>query len=441
MIHLLILAIAALHLQDPAGDAVGDGTLTPPTAPIYANTAAFDLQSVTLTGAPDLTVRVTMGALPDAGKLPNGFSSPIVEVYLDTAPGGEQNLLPGSGMAMAPKHGWEIALRATGDTAYAVEAQSQGSPSSWPRLPVRVEVAGSTITLHTSIPRPKRADIYAITGVYDPFTKDGWRPISQQPTPWAFSSPTQHPAVVDLLASGQRAQRREIDAGLLTPYRSPTHGIGWLLLMLLGVLLAAFGAVARRRVKPRERGTDEAAADAPEGGVGVPQDGAVDGSAAYQRFLDEDEEAALWPDAEASVDRAVAASVEGDAVAAGDSQEPGATARAGVPNADGAAVPSLSAAKESEASPHGSGAEAVDEAIVDAVDDAVDEVAASVGGGGASSPVGDGGERASDGAAGASATTERRTPPPEDPVEQPVNELVEEPLEEPLEDELGGRKA
>ena len=321
MIHLLILAVAALHLQDPAGDAVGDGTLTPPTAPVYADTAAFDLQSVTLTDAPDLTVRVGLGALPNAGNLPNGFSNPIVEVYLDTAPGGEQKLLPGSGMVMAPKHGWEIAIRATGDAAYAVKAQDHGAPSSWPRLPVKVDVSGSTLTLHTSIPRPKRADLYAITGVYDPFTQDGWRPVASAPSPWAFSSPTQHPAVVDLLASSQAAQRREIDSAQLTPYRSRTHGIGWLLLMFLGVLLAGFGAVVRRRVRaPARRGADAP----PDGGPAEGADGdadAPDGEASYRRFLDEDEEAALWPDAEASVDRAVAAAFEAPAAAEGEEDE------------------------------------------------------------------------------------------------------------------------
>ena len=319
MIHLLVLAVAALQLQDPAGDAVGDGTLVPPTAPVYANTADFDLQTVTLTSDPNLTVRVQLGSVSDAARLPNGFSNPIIEVYLDTAPGGAQQLLPGSGMAMPPKHGWEIALRATGDEAYAVEAQSQGSPASWPRLPVTVDVQGNAITLHTSIPRPDRADLYALTGVYDPFTKDGWRPLTSGVSPWAFSSASQQVPVVDLLASSQHAQRREIDSGVLSPYRSPLHGLGWLVLMVLGLVTAAAGLVLRRRVRAPERpGAPRADVAPPDVAGSVPAtpgpgsrgDGhdaeAGVSSEIHERFLDEEEEAALWPDAEASVDRAVA---------------------------------------------------------------------------------------------------------------------------------------
>jgi len=352
LIHLLVLAVAALHLQDPAGDAVGDGTLVPPTAPVYANTADFDLQSVTLTSDPTLTVRVQLGSVSDAAKLPNGFSNPIIEIYLDTAPGGAQQLLPGSGMAMPPKHGWEIALRATGDEAYAVEAQSQGSPASWPRLPVTVDVQGNAITLHTAIPRPGRADLYALTGVYDPFTKDGWRPLTASVSPWAFSSPSQQVPVVDLLASSQHAQRREIDSGVLSPYRSPLHGVGWLVLMVLGLVTAAAGLVLRRRVRAPVRSAaalgdatpPEAASSEPAiQGAGSDDEGHVDGhvversdgysdgytdgrghgnsdgrseaarapSMIHERFLDEEEEAALWPDAESSVDRAVADATEG----------------------------------------------------------------------------------------------------------------------------------
>ena len=328
MIHLLVLAVAALHLQDPAGDAVGDGTLAPPTASVYANTADFDLQSVTLTSDPTLTVRVQLGSVSNAAKLPNGFSSPIIEIYLDTAPGGAQQLLPGSGMAMPPKHGWEIALRATGDEAYAVEAQSQGSPAGWPRLPVTVDVQGNAITLHTRISRPARADIYALTGVYDPFAQDGWRPLTSAVSPWAFSSASQQAPVVDLLASNQHAQRREIDSGVLSPYRSPLHGIGWLVLMVLGLVTAAAGLVLRRRVRAPERpGAARAGAAPPDApgaeahgqGPGPGDDGrgpnaGVPGEI-HERFLDEEEEAALWPDAEASVDRAVAGTDTGPRVA------------------------------------------------------------------------------------------------------------------------------
>lgn len=290
MIHLLVLAAALLHLQDPAGDAVGDGTLVPPTAPLYANTADFDLQGVTVSDAKDLTVRVTMGALSNPGGLRNGFSAPVIEVYIDTGSGGASELLPGSGMTMPPKHGWNIALRVTGDEAYAVEAEPEGSPGTWPRLPVTVEVQGTALILRTALPRPDRAEVYAVVGVYDPFRQDAWRPLTATASPWSFSSPTQHVPVVDLLAATQGAQRRELDSGVLLPYRATTRGVGWLILIVLGLMTAAAGVVLRRRA--RASGRPPAAAD--------------DGAPAYERFLDDVEEARLWPDADPSVERAAA---------------------------------------------------------------------------------------------------------------------------------------
>lgn len=320
MIHLLVLAAALLHLQDPAGDAVGDGSLVPPTAPLYANTADFDLQGVTLTDDKELTVRVTMGALSDPGGLRNGFFNPVIDVYLDTGSGGAADLLPGSGMVMPAKHGWNVALRVTGDEAYAVEAQPEGTPTTWPRLPVTVETQGTTLVLRTALPRPDRAEAYAVVGVYDPFRQDAWRPLSATTSPWAFSSATQHVPVVDLLAASQGAQRREIDSGVLLPYRATTRGVGWLVLIVLGLMTAAAGVVLRRRVRASD-GSAAAAGDEAPG---------------YERFLDDAEEARLWPDADPSVERAAAEHAREARGGAGDPE----------PAADGDGVPAQGPAPE-----------------------------------------------------------------------------------------------
>ncbi len=117
---------------------------------------------------------------------------------------------------------------------------------------------------------------------------------------------------------------REIDSGVLSPYRSPLYGLGWLVLMVLGLITAAAGLVLRRRVRapraaaygPCRRHTADAdaaavdSADLDPAAVGPddPSHGVDAGvrSEIPGRFLDEEEEAALWPDAEASVDRAMA---------------------------------------------------------------------------------------------------------------------------------------
>ncbi|HKI56077.1 MAG TPA: glucodextranase DOMON-like domain-containing protein [Trueperaceae bacterium] len=377
MIHLIILAAALLHLQDPAGDAVGDGSLTPPTAPVYANTSDFDLQSVSILDDPKLTVRVTLGSLTNPGDLPNGFSNPIVEVYLDTGRGGAHALLPGSTMSMPPKQGWNVALRATGDQVYAVTPQAQGNPGSWPHQPATVDVQGNALVIHTQLPRPDHAEVYALTGVYDPFTSDGWRPLTTSVSPWAFSSSTQRAPVVDLLANGMSAQRRAIDSGVLIPYRSPTHGLGWLLLVVLGLIVAAAGLVLRRRVPSRPR-------RGPVPALPPPRLEAPDRRLPSfwgemppiePSFLDEVEEASLWPDADSSVARAAEdARVAADDPANGgaahlDEGAPAGAEAAGEPDAAGTldagpAEERVAVAPEPE--PAGRDAAAVDDRALDA---------------------------------------------------------------------------
>lgn len=353
MIHLVVLAAALLHLQDPAGDAVGDGTLAPPTAPVYADTADFDLQSVTVTDDAKLTVRVTLGSLTNPGHLANGFSNPVIEIYLNTGPGGAQRLLPGSTMVMPPNRGWNVALRATGDQVYAVTPQPQGPPGSWPHLPATLTVEGNAIVIRTDLPRPEHADVYALTGVYDPFSHDGWRPLSTTVSPWAFSSASQSAPVVDLLASGMAAQRRAIDSGVLVPYRSPTPGVGWLLLMVLGLLVAAAGLVLRRRVPRPPRRGPVAALPPPKSEEGHRRLPSFWGEMppTEPSFLDEVEEAELWPDADSSV----AAAAE-----ARDTDE-----RAGVEDAPGVAEPG--GGGDARVEPGGPAAPVVDEAAEDTV--------------------------------------------------------------------------
>ncbi len=383
MIHLIVLATALLHLQDPVGDAVGDGSLAPPTAPVYANTADFDLQSVSVMDDPKLTVRVTLGSISNPGHLPNGFSSPIIEVYLDTGPGGSSALLPGSGMVMPAKHGWNVALRATGDQVYAVTPRAQGDPGSWPHLPASVEVQGNTLLIHTDLPRPEHAVIYALTGVYDPFASDAWRPLTSSVSPWAFSSAKQRVPVVDLLASSQRAQRRAIDSGVLAPYRARTHGLGWLLLMVLGVIIAAAGTMLRRRVPltrrplalPPPRDPEERHRLPPFWG-GMPP--------IERSFLDEVEDVSLWPETFASVGAAEVGPVahpnrapdEAEAPHAGDELVAEDRADAGVERAAGdePAPPPEELARAVEAA--GDAEAADDVAVAAAVEATADEATA-----------------------------------------------------------------
>src|SRR5690606_31530245 len=73
-----VLALLSLTLTDPTGDAIGDGTLNPPTSPIYANSALFDLQAVELEVSEGgvAVLKVTMGALSATAPQPSAAPAP-----------------------------------------------------------------------------------------------------------------------------------------------------------------------------------------------------------------------------------------------------------------------------------------------------------------------------------------------------------------------------
>ena len=96
--------------------------------------------------------------------------------------------------------------------------------------------------------------MYAVTGVYDPFSSDGWRALASSPSPWAFSGGEQLVPVIDVLAVDQETQVQALRTGVLPrPQRTASTGTVWLVLMGVGVALAVTGLVLRRRVAPAQR--------------------------------------------------------------------------------------------------------------------------------------------------------------------------------------------
>lgn len=330
----VVLALVALSLTDPSGDAFGDGGLTPPTAPVYADAAVFDLQSVTLDAAADGTrLAVTLGSLgqvgtggvadgaepgtaPDPAAAPagaayepelplDGFLPSIVDVYLGEVAGGPDRTLPGPDLLFPQGTGWQYAVRLTSDGAFyvdqaAVEPQSQaaepaapaaqettqpadagattrpadgpetGQPAAaptatepngapdldaLPRHPLEVLRVGNTLVVYLPFELPEDVAVQTLVGVYDPFSRSGWRPLAASPSPWAFSGPgTQVGPVVDLLARDAAAQRVALQEGVL-PRRAPTPpvwAVPWLWLVAGGLAIALLGLVLRARV-PRAR--------------------------------------------------------------------------------------------------------------------------------------------------------------------------------------------
>ena len=241
MILLLTLA-SLLVLNDLIGDALGDGALTPPTAAVLETVGGFDLETVEVLAEDTLAVRVGLVSIPS--KLT------LIEVYLDTLKGGVNATLPGSGMVLPSGSGWEYALQITRDgaTAFLASPPNPGDEEESPydEFPVVIDRSERTLTVWTPFDAPERAQVYALVGLYDPFGDTPWRPLASQPSPWAFSSPDGaiHPAV-DLLAVSDTAQRAAIKTGVLPSPGSPRQWSLWMVVMILGLLLALSGVALK----------------------------------------------------------------------------------------------------------------------------------------------------------------------------------------------------
>lgn len=239
-----LLTLAALTLVDPTGDAHGAGDLNPPTASIYASVAPFDLVEVSVLDEPRLAVEIRLAGISNPLNLPLGLSLPVIDVYLDTKDGGESALLPGPGLRMPDRVGWDVALRVHGDAAFLVESLDPAAPV----FPLSVERLGNRIVLRSTRWAPDEVRrIDAMTGVYDAFGADAWRAVALSSSPWAFSSDSGAFPVVDVLASSGAVQRGVLERGVLPSGRFTFGVAGWLTVATLGIGVALVGLWLRSR--------------------------------------------------------------------------------------------------------------------------------------------------------------------------------------------------
>jgi hypothetical protein len=253
VIRTVVAALVAVVVGAAAaevGDAFGDGSLAPPTAPRYADAALYDLVDVRALQGDLLRLQVELGAVDPSGGLALGLTQPIIEVYLDTGPGGASSLLPGSGMRMPDGDGWNVAVRISGDGAWGWTADELGAVDLSRPVLLDAVVRERTVTVLTPFPYQPDARLYAISGVYDAFRADGWRGVERTPSPWAFSSPEPALPVIDVFPADPAAQARALASGELPARTSAARDAIrtlWIALMLAGLGVAVLGLWWRRR--------------------------------------------------------------------------------------------------------------------------------------------------------------------------------------------------
>jgi hypothetical protein len=249
----------ALFVAAGVGAAL-DERLVPPTALRFADPALYELVAAGVLADEVLALYVELGATDPTPGLAVGITQPVVEVYLDLGPGGAEEALPGSGMRMPPGTGWDVAVRITGDGAWAWTADEEGLVDLSAPLALEAEAAGRTLTVRTPWALPDSAPrLFVVTGVYDPFSDDGWRPLADTPSPWAFSSETLAWAAIDVWPGEAEAVARALETGVF-PHRATVAGDTsrlalWVTLMLVGLVIAVSGLWWRRASLPAPSGT------------------------------------------------------------------------------------------------------------------------------------------------------------------------------------------
>jgi hypothetical protein len=197
--------------QDPLGDDHGLGYLYPQAA-LYREAGEGFADLLALAGeARDgkLVLRVRLARYPNPLGGPLGFSLATVVLHLDTAFGGEEELLPG---LRTPKgEGWEVAYLLTG---FGAEERTPGGE----KRAVPARKAGEWVEVETPL-SPGPYGYYGAVGLFDPFAPWYLRPVSPQGGPWTLMAPPGSPPAVDLLAQDPKAQAEAYQSGVLRPMR------------------------------------------------------------------------------------------------------------------------------------------------------------------------------------------------------------------------------
>jgi hypothetical protein len=184
-------------VSDPANDALGDGAYTLPAA--KTDVSQLDIRTFSaLDNNGKLELQLQMGRIQNPDQAPNGFSRPVLDVFVGTGRGGN-NSLGGSGFGTRPNSGWYYWIRAT---PYGVTLRRDPS-ADFVQLPknrtAQAKVEGSSVVIQTDIPAGEYT-YYAISSLYDSLTPSGVAQPQSEPSPLKLISPLENaPSALDIL--------------------------------------------------------------------------------------------------------------------------------------------------------------------------------------------------------------------------------------------------
>jgi C-terminal binding-module, SLH-like, of glucodextranase len=184
-------------VSDPQGDALGDGVYALPST--IKDTSVLDLRTFTaLDVAQTLELRLSFGSVQNPERAPNGFSEPVIDVFINTERGGLEELGT-TGFHTPPGRGWRYHLHVNGWNAL-LETAKNAPQSARVSSKVGVQVDGANIVISTQLP----ADAYrywAFVSLYDPLSKHGVTEVSSEASALHLSSNLQDaPTVLDVLS-------------------------------------------------------------------------------------------------------------------------------------------------------------------------------------------------------------------------------------------------
>lgn len=208
-----VSGVLLASFDDPQGDDHGPGTYVYPTDPVFhQEPGIFDLLNYSIYDSGKNWLLVfTFTSLPNPWNGPHGFSHPLLNIYLDNAPGGEVEAADG-GDAMQIRlhsdHPWDFFMRIAGWAYGRLLATPDGREfqvdvSSDPGkhqviVSVSKELVGPICGFH-----------YVMVASQDGYADDYIRPIAQQPAQWVGGgspAPTVAPKVYDYLAPPDHTQ-------------------------------------------------------------------------------------------------------------------------------------------------------------------------------------------------------------------------------------------